>query len=119
MPGPPPMPSMPMGGGGSPLGGPPPAAVSALDQMSQAPSGAGDQQALMQAQAQIQVAYSRVMLRSPKAAKALSDALGKLNQALMVLDQEAQQPVAPPPELLGALGPAGGASPLMGMGSPY
>ena len=116
---PPPMAGMGMPGmGPSPMGGPPPAAVAALDQLAQQPPIEGERDALMEAQSKIQVALGRIMLRSPKAAKSLSDALGKINQALMTLEQEAQQPVGPPPELLGALmghsmgNPQGGPSPM-------
>ena len=103
--GPPPaMAGMGMPGmGPSPMGGPPPGAVAALDQLAQQPPVEGERDALMDAQSKIQVALGRIMLRSPKAAKSLSDALGKINQALMTLEQEASQPVGPPPELLGAL----------------
>lgn len=118
--GPPPaMAGMGMPGmGPSPMGGPPPGAVAALDQLSQQPPGDGHKDALMDAQSKIQVALGSIMLRSPKAAKALSDALGKINQALMTLEQEASNPVGPPPELLGALmgqpmgSPLGGPSPM-------
>lgn len=117
----PPMAGMGMPGmGPSPFGGPPPAAVQALDQLAQQPPGDGEREALMDAQSKIQVALGRIMLRSPKAAKALSDALGKINQSLMTLEQEAQSPVGPPPELLGAMlgqpmGSPGGAPSAMGM----
>ena len=104
-----------MAPGGSPMGGPPQAAMSALDQLSKSSPQRGPKEALDDATAKLQVALMRIYLMNPKAAKLVSDALSKVQQAQSELTREGSSPVGAPPNLLGQGAQMGGGMP-MGLG---
>ena len=123
----------PMGGGGMPPGmgggmmgqpppfggGPPPGALSALDAMAQQPQGIGEKQALRDATSKLQVALSRVLMRSPHAAKLIADAISRTQQAASILEDDATETIGPPPDLLGAMTPSPMGSPPAGPGAGF
>ena len=94
-----------VGMGPSPMGGPDPMGLEALGQLQSQPSPGGEEQALADASLNIGMALTRIHMRSPRAARLLSDALSKLNQAREALQTEASAPVGAPPNLLGGLTP--------------
>ena len=101
-----------MGAGLPPSGGPPPAAMAALSQMSKTPPGKGPKEALQEAAAKLQVALMRIYLTNPKVAKLVSDATSKITQAMADLEKEGQQPVGAPPNLMGGQSPMGSGLPF-------
>ncbi len=106
------------GGGGNPLGNPE-SALKVLNSMQQVPPQSGGDELFRQASAAVGQLYNQIAGRSAKAAKAVSEALVKLNQARQDLQQEGSRPLAGPPDL-GMGGPMGGAPtqppPMPGMG---
>lgn len=108
---PPGMPGMP-GMGGPPQGNP---AMGALDQLAGMPNQAKEQEALQKASANIQIALSTIYTRSAKAASLLSKAYGDIQKAREELEQLGQQPLGPPPDLLGGMmpSPMGPQTPMM------
>lgn len=108
--------AMAPGMGPSPMGGPPPAAMQALDQLAAAPPGQGEQQALQECSARLKAASARIIMRSPRAAQEVAKAVQSVDRALELLMEEAQAGVGLPPDLLGALNPAPMGSPGGPMG---
>lgn len=104
-----------MGGGAGPG---PDMLLQALQQLQQSPPPDAEQEALRDATMKISMALSRIQLRSAKAARLLSESLGKLQSAREALDTEASRPMAPPPSL--GMPPMGGLAggPPPGMGAP-
>jgi hypothetical protein len=89
--------------------GPDPAAMQALSGVGETPSPQREEDLLSEALLKIGVALAHIHMRSPKAAKLLSDAQSKISQAREELKKE--QPVGLPPDLLGGMmpgGPSGG-----------
>ena len=115
---PPPMagPGLP-GPGPSPLGQPNPAALQALGDLQKQPSPGGEEEALTKATDAVGMAMSRIYMRSPEAAKMLSEALSRIQSARMELQKIASAPVGMPPDLLGGITPWGGPIPS-GLGMP-
>jgi hypothetical protein len=111
---------MPGGPGMPPFGGPPPASMRALDQLSAAPPGKGEQEMLQECSMNLKVASSRVILRSPRAAQEVAKAAQAVDRALELLDEEKSTQVNVPPDLMASLTPApmggpqspGGGSPM-------
>lgn len=99
------------GMGASPFGGAPDASLAAMDRLSQMPQGQGETQMLIEATSMLQAALGRVMLRSPKAAKALSEGITKIQLARETIEAEAQAPLPPPPDFLGSMNAAPMGSP--------
>ena len=88
----------PMGGGmAGPGGGP--QQLDALASMQQGPPPHGEEEALADATMKIGMALARIHLRSPKAAKMLTEALSKIQGARQEMQTLAQSPVSPPPSL--------------------
>lgn len=111
---------MPMAGQGlpgmgqSPMGGPPSGALEALQQMQQSPSPSGEEEALAKASTFLGLALARVYLRSPKAAKMISDALSRVQSARQELSDLGSGPMMPPPDLMGGSAPGGMPGPSPG-----
>lgn len=99
------------------MGGPPPPnpAMGALDQLAGMPTQAKEQEALQKASANIQIALASIYTRSAKAASLLSKAYGDIQKAREELEQLGQQPVGPPPDMLGGMmpSPMGPQNPMM------
>lgn len=93
--------NMAPGMGQSPMGGPPPAAMAALDQLQQAPPGEGAKQLITNSIGLLQGAVSQLVMRSPTASKHLSQALEHCRKAQQALAEEPQAPVSLPPDLMG------------------
>lgn len=97
-------------------GGGPDAALEALQKLQGSPPPDGEQEALRDASMKIGLAFSRIQLRSAKAARLLSEAISKIQSARETLQAESERSLAPPPNLGGGLpmmpGPMGpGGSP--------
>lgn len=103
--------NMTPGMGDSPMGGPPPAAMRALDQLSQAPAGAGEQEMLQECSMKLKAASARVIMRSPRAAQEVAKAAQAVDRALELMDEEKQSTVNVPPDLMASLMPAPMGSP--------
>jgi len=102
------------GMGASPMGGPPPAAMRALDQLAAAPAGQGEQEILREASSKLKAASARVIMRSPKAAQEVAKAAQAVDRALELLEEEKSSAVGLPPDLLGALTPSPMGAPAPG-----
>lgn len=93
----------PGGGGPMPMGAPPGLGggdpMQALMGLQEQPAPDGEDQALQDASLKIGMAYSRIQMRSPKAAKLLADASSKVQQAREALKQEGSRPLGAPPSL--------------------
>ena len=76
----------------------------------------GEQEALRDASMKIGMAFSRIQLRSAKAARLLSEAQSKIQSAREALQQEASRPLSAPPDL-GLSGGAIAAGPTAGQGA--
>lgn len=92
--------------GQSPFGAPPPAAMSALDQLTQAPNGDGESQALTECSTKLKSVSGRIIMRSPRAAQELAKAVQSLDRAQEFLQEESGMPVGMPPDLLGQMTPS-------------
>jgi hypothetical protein len=104
-----------MGGPGMGGGGGPDAILKLLSSFQSQPSPDAEKKMLQDASVMINGAYPKIQLRSAKAARLLMEANAKVQSALEALAQEAQKPMAAPPNL-GLEGGGGGAPPLGGMG---
>lgn len=91
-------PGGPPGGGMAPPGGGP-GQLDALASMQSAPPPHGEEEALADATMKIGMALARIHMRSPKAAKMLSEAVSKIQGARKELKNTATNPVASPPNL--------------------
>ena len=94
------------GMGPSPMGGPPQAAMQALDQMAADPTPEGEVDAMHEATVKLRVALSRVYMRSHRASKHLADAISSIQKAREALQDDSQSPVGLPPDLLGGMPPS-------------
>jgi hypothetical protein len=99
------MPGGPLQGG--PMGQPPGAnpAMRALEGLSGVPAPQRELKAMAEASAHIQIALAGVYTRSAKASELLSKAYENIQKARQVMEELSQQPVGPPPDLLGSLTP--------------
>jgi hypothetical protein len=70
-----------------------------LASLQESPPPDGETTALTDAATKIGMAYSRIQLRSAKAAKLLSHALSDIQAAREALESEASRPLAGPPNL--------------------
>lgn len=107
-----PMPGMPPGLGQGVVGmgpppGPPPGAMEALGALQGQPSPGGEEDAIGQAVQAAGMALARAYLRSPEAATKISKAITLLNQAREDLQNAANQPMMPPPDMLAGQPPMG------------
>lgn len=109
---------MPGGMGDSPMGGPPPAALRALDQLSAAPPGKGEQEMLQECSMKLKAASARVIMRSPRAAQEVAKAAQAVDRSLELLDEERNTQVNIPPDLLASLTPNPMGGPPPSGGSP-
>lgn len=91
-------PPAPMSGPGLP-GGPPDPVLSGLAMLQQAPPPDGEKEALRDATLKINMAMSRIQLRSPKAAAMLANAVGQIQKAMDTLQEEGSKQLPPPPDL--------------------
>ena len=94
-----PMPGAPMPGGQPGPGGPVDDVMKLLASMQESPSPSGEEQMLHQAAVLINAAFSRINLRSAKAAKFLSMANSSISSAREALNEEGSRPMAAPPNL--------------------
>ena len=102
--------------------GPDPGMMQALEGLQGQPSPGGEDSALNDVTTKLGFAVSRIQLRSPEAAKLLTDAMSKIQQARHKLSEIQSSPMGLPPDLLGGLGGMPGGQmgpPPMGMGGGY
>lgn len=93
------LPMLMQGGAHPAAGGGGGAEMDALLGMQESPQPSGEDAAMQDATQKLGFALSRVYLRSPEAAKMLSEAVTKIQAARKALQQEGSRPVSSPPSL--------------------
>ena len=90
--------------------------MQALDQLSAAPAGQGEQEMLQECSMKLKAASARVIMRSPRAAQEVAKAAQAVDRALELMDEEKSSRVNVPPDLMGSLTPhpMGGPPPSAG-----